>query len=273
MSLGMTGFTLGIRPVDSLRPHEEVIAQHVDQLVSEMSRDGIQRDPMIIDGETATILDGMHRLAAFQKLKVENAVCCAVDYSSPAVRLGRWARVYHVGPGDSLKGALEAIGGMRRAPLAEAFAALERRDVAAAVLTADAAFVFGGRTTHDELVASVASMDSLAAARGWERSFVPEDEVDVPLQQPRRFAVLSRRITKDDVVTAARAGNLFPCKMSMHVIDPRPVAVNYPLGELMDGTRDLLKSWLSGKESRFLPAGSTYGGRRYKERLLLLDQE
>lgn len=273
MALAKAGFALGIRPVASLRPHEEIIARHVDQLASEMTRDGMQRDPIIIDRESAAVLDGMHRLAAFQKLRVENAVCCSVDYSSPAVRLGRWARVYGVREGDSVRAALEGMGGMRRTPLAEAFSALERRDIGVAVLTADAAFVSGAMSAHEEVVASILSMDRLAEERGWERTFVPEDDVDVPLQQPRKFVVLSRRLTKDDIVTAARTGRLFPCKTSMHVIDPRPVAVNFPLKELNGATTAQLKSKLGGKEGKVLPAGSVYGGRRYKERLLLLDGE
>ncbi|MDG7011348.1 MAG: hypothetical protein JRN57_04435 [Nitrososphaerota archaeon] len=272
MPLAMAGFTLGIRPVASLRPHEDIIARHVDQLASEMKRDRMQRDPVIIDGESAAVLDGMHRLAAFQKLKIENAVCCSVDYSSPAVKLGRWARVYKLRAGDSLKGALEAKGGMQRVPLAEAFSALDRREVAVAALTGDAAFVSGGRMTHEELVATMLSFDRLAEQSGWERSFVPEDEVDVPLQQQGKFVVLSRRITKEDVVTAARTGKLFPCKTSMHLIDPRPVAVNYPLAELNRATTAQLKARLGDGEGKVLPPGTLYGGRRYKERLLMLDQ-
>ena len=271
MAPATAGFALGIRPVESLRPHEETIPSHVDQLASEMTRDGMQRDPIIIDGESAAVLDGMHRLAAFRKLGVENAVCCSVDYSSPAVRLGRWARVYAVRPGDSLRSVLEGIGGVRRTSLAEAFSALERREAGAAVLTADAAFVLGGRMTHEELAAAMASMDGLAEARKWERTFVPEDDVDVPLQKPGSFVLLSRRVTKEDIVSAARSGKLFPCKTSMHMIDPRPVAVNYPLGELKSATTARLKSMLAGREGRVLPPGSVYGGRRYKERLVLMD--
>lgn len=272
MALATAGFTLGIRPVESLRPHEEVIPRHVERLAADISREGMQRDPIIIDGESAAVLDGMHRLAAFRKLQVENAVCCSVDYSSPTVKVGRWARVYAVRGGDSVKAAIEAVGGLKRTPLAEAFSALDRRDAGFAVLTPDLAYVSGGKPSHEAIVASIESMDSLAEGRGWERSFVPEDDVDVPLQQPRKFVVLPRRLTKDDIVTAARSGKLFPCKTSMHVIDPRPVAVNFPMADLNMATSAQLRSMLAGKEGRVLPAGSTYEGRRYKERLLLLDR-
>jgi hypothetical protein len=272
MALAMAGFTLGIRPVESLRPHEEVIPRHVEQLASQMSREGIQRDPIIIDRETATVLDGMHRLAAFQEMKVENAVCCAVDYSSPAVSVGRWARVYALREGESTAGALAEVGGLRKVPLAEALSALERRVAGMAVMTSDAAYLAGGGPSHEEAVAPVLAMDRLAATRGWERSFVPEDEFDVPLQRPGTLVALLRRITKEDVVAAARSGKLLPCKSSMHSIDPRPVAVNFPLGELGEATTAGLAARLGGK-GRLVQAGSLYRGRRYKERLLALDLE
>jgi hypothetical protein len=272
MALAMAGFSLGIRPVSSLLPHEEVIARHVEQLAAEMIRDGVQKDPIIIDRESAAVLDGMHRLAAFQKLRVGNAVCCSVDYGSQAVSLGRWARVFSLREGDSLKKDLETLGNVKRAPLAEAFSALDRREIALAVLTQDAAYVLGG-AEFDDSSAATAAMDKLAEQQRWERTFVPEDEVDVPLQQMRRIVVLPRRLTKDDVVRAAKSGKLFPCKTSMHIIDPRPVAVNFPIGELNEATPAKLKERLGGSKGRVLPPGSTYEGRRYKERLLVLSQD
>ena len=273
MSLATAGFSLGIRPLASLLPHEEVIPRHVEQLAAEMARDGVQRDPIIIDRESAVVLDGMHRLAAFHRLKIDNAVCCSVEYSSRSVSLGRWARVYVMKEGDSVLDALGAVGETKRDKLAEAFNALERRDASFAVLTPDAAFVSRGGPGHEHIVSSVEALDRLAESRGWGRTFVPEDEVDVPLQDPRRVVVLLRRLTKDDVLGAARSGRLFPCKTSMHFIDPRPVAVDFPLGELNGATTAGLKRWLDGNEGKILPGGSSYGGRRYKERLLLLSKE
>ena len=273
MALATAGFSLGIRPVVSLLPHEEVIAEHVDQLCAQITGEGFQRDPIIIDRESATVLDGMHRLAAFRRLKIENAVCCSVDYSSPAVAIGRWARVYTMRKEDSLTAALNGPVGLRRTPLAEAFSALQRREAAVAVLTTDAAFVSEGKRTVADMAEAVLSFDRLAEGRGWARSFVPEDEVDVPLQQPHKFVVLPQCLTKDDVVTAARTGKLIPCKTSMHSIDPRPVAVNFPISELGKASSTKLRERLARTEGRLLPRGSDYGGRRYKERLLRLDGE
>lgn len=272
MALARTGFTLGIRPVGSLRPHEETIPENVQTVASEMMKDGIQKDPIIIDRESATVLDGMHRLAAFVSLRVENAVCCSVDYSSKTVTLHRWARVYGVPPGDTFEEALTATVAVRRTTLAEAFSAVDSREAGFAVLSAQKAYVSNGSADLSRAVGAVEALDAIAAERGWKRRFVPEDDIDLPLQEPRNIVVLLRRITKDDVVTAGRSGKLFPCKTSMHLIDPRPVGVNFPIAELNSATAQTLREKLKGREGRLLPAGSEYGGRRYKERLLLLSE-
>jgi hypothetical protein len=272
LALAKTGFILGIRHVSTLRPHEETIPARVEAVASEMMRDGVQRDPIIIDGDSATVLDGMHRLAAFSALRIDNAVCCSVDYSSKAVTLRRWARVYTMALGDSFEEALRPAGKVRRTTLAEAFNALESRESGLAVLTSDAAFLPDGKSDLDQAMGSVSAFDVTSEKKGWKRRFVPEDEIDLPLQERRNFVVLIRRLTKDDVVSAGRTGRLFPCKTTMHVIDPRPVAVDFPVAELNGATSETLRERLKGQEGRLLPADSLYGGRRYKERLLLLGQ-
>lgn len=272
MALAKAGFVLSVKPVSILRPHEETIPEHVRGLAEEMKRDGVQRDPIIIDQDTSTVLDGMHRLAAFGVLKVENAVCCSVEYSSRSVSIGRWARVYTMRGGDTPAVVTGPSGMTRRATLAEAFDALDNKEAGLAVLTPNAAYLPSGRMELGDAIDAIERFDGESEARGWERSFVPEDDVDVPLQSDRNIVILVRKLGKDDVVGAGRSGKLFPCKTSMHRIDPRPVAVNFPLRDLNGATTASLKKALAGRNEKLLPPNSTYEGRRYKERLLVLNQ-
>ncbi|MDA4127404.1 MAG: hypothetical protein OK452_09445 [Thaumarchaeota archaeon] len=271
MALDVAGFSLGIRSTESLLPHEQTIQSHVESLATEMQRDGVQKDPIIVDRGSGTVLDGMHRLAAFSSLGISRAACCSVDYGSGAVTLSRWARVYSLPRGESYASALEAGSITRRVSLADAFDALGRQEVGLAVLTSDAAYL-PTRTT--DLMATfelVLGLDSISEKQGWRRDFVPEDDLDISLQGSRNIVVLVRKLSKEDVVSAAKSRRLFPCKTSMHRIDPRPVAVNFPLAELNVATTEVLRERLRGKRERLLPADSLYDGRRYKERLLLLN--
>lgn len=250
-----------------------MIPRHVKQLSEEMVRDGVQRDPIMIDRDSATVLDGMHRLAAFNEMRIENAVCCSVDYGSHAVTLGRWARVFTTKNGSSLEAHLSGFEGARRTTIAEAFESLQRRSSVAAVLTGSSAYLIGTGPGTNEVRNVMTEFDRMGEDNGWERAFIPEEEVDVPLQEKRRFVVLARRLTKDDILSAARSGILFPCKTSMHSIDPRPVAANYPIKELNAATTSTLREKLGGREGRLEPPGAFYGGRRYKERLLFLNED
>ena len=273
MALAKAGFTLGVKPVSALRPHEETIASHVKGLSAEMKRDGVQKDPIIIDIESLTVLDGMHRLAAFISLEVENAVCCSVDYASTAVRLGRWARVYTLPNVVSLPEILRQSELTLRSTLAQAFDALEGRDKGLALLTPSSAYLPEGSMDLGLAMETIGGFDRMAEEGGWKREFVPEDDVDVPLQSDRNIVLLVRKLRKDDVVNSAKSGRLFPCKTSMHVIDPRPVAVNFPIADLDGATSASLRKRLEGRHEQVLPPGSIYEGRRYKESLLLLNQD
>jgi len=273
MALAKAGFVLGVKPVSTLRPHEETIPSHVVRVTSEIRRDGIQKDPMIVDQDSLTVLDGMHRLAAFVSLGIENAVCCSVDYASRSVTLGRWARVYTANGGIALPEVQRNSGLTLRTTFAEAFDALEGRDVGLALLTAEAAYLPEGKLDLSVAFETMAEFDRLAEEKGLERRFVPEDDIDVPLQSAKSIVLLVRKLRKDDVVNSARSGKLFPCKTSMHVIDPRPVAVNFPISELNAATSATLRKSLEGRNESLLPSGSLYEGRRYKERLLLLNPE
>jgi len=116
-------------------------------------------------------------------------------------------------------------------------------------------------------------LDAISQDSGWRREFISEDDIDSALQDEAKVVILVQRLGKDDVVAAARKGRLFPCKTSMHTVEPRPVAVNIPIEKLRTTTGSDLRRQLQLAGSKLLPAGSYYQGRRYKERLLLLNPE
>ena len=272
MALEGSGFSLVIRAVATLLPHEQTIPSQVDQMVRELRRDGIQKDPIMTDGESGAVLDGMHRKAAFAKLGFENAVCCSVDYSSGAVAVSRWARVYTSRNPGELWEAIRAERITRRASISDAYRELDARRTGLAAMLSQEVFLPENPTSLAGAFSIVERLDSLSHSNGWKRDFVPEDEVDVELKDAEKLVVIVQRLGKDDVLRAARTGLLFPCKTSMHTIDPRPVGVNFPTSLLKGATTEGLHGRLGESEGRLLPANSVYEGRRYKERLLLLNQ-
>ncbi|MDA4123821.1 MAG: hypothetical protein OK438_00010 [Thaumarchaeota archaeon] len=271
MALEGTGVRLDVRPVSSLLPHEETIPSHVERITKQLMQDALQKDPIVVDAESGTVLDGMHRLAAFKKLKIGNVICCSIDYSSKAVRLNRWARVYSSPLRDETSRLLTDLGLTKVTTIADAFLELEGRACGLAAFSSEGVYLPESHIGLPEAFEVVRRFDAFALSAGWAREFVPEDEIDSALQDPTAVLILVQRLTKDDVVRAARTGRFFPCKTSMHTIDPRPVAMNFPLAELEDLTGTELRRRLAASRSKLLPANSLYGGRRYKERLLLLN--
>jgi hypothetical protein len=260
-----------LRPVGSLLPHEEVIPEQLQKIASQITRDGVQKDPLIVDRESGTVLDGMHRLAALVQLRYENVVCCLVDYGSQGIELRRWARVYTTTRKGLFSEALQSLGVNVKVSISQAFDLLEARKSGLAVFGEGASLVKEGKSGLEDAFSTAKSLDDVAHTLGWKRDFVREDEVDLALQDPDNFVLLFQRLGKQDVLNAARTGRLFPCKTSLHSIDPRPVALDFPLKELNGASSRSLSQLLEKRSPKFLPPNSEYAGRRYKERLLVLN--
>ena len=271
MTLAGTGFELVVRKLSTLRPHEETIPAHVEEMSRNLKDDGLQKDPIIIDGRSGTVLDGMHRLAAFVSLGFERAVCCSLDYASGKVSVGRWARVYASDKPAEQRKVFAHEGFTRHMGLEVAMAALESRAAGVAVAFGKDAFVQETGQGLDEAFRTVERIDTISSDHGWRRTFVREEEMEREVSNGGRAVLIVQKLLKEDVMYAAKMHRLFPCKTSMHTIDPRPVAVNFPLADLTEEEgREELQEKLAARTARLLPAGSIYEGRRYKERLLLL---
>ncbi len=263
--------SLVIRHLTQLRPHEETIPSHVVALAKEITADGMQRDPIIIDQRTGAVLDGMHRLAAFNRLGIKNSVCFAVDYSSPAVELRRWARTFQSTEGGGFGAAARDLGLVKRSrrsgrPRTDG-------DYAVLAIIGTDSYALPRSASLDEAFATVREIDALAAGKRWEREFVPEEDIELEKRDPSKLVLLVREIGKRDVISAAVNGRLFPCKTSMHAVDPRPVSVNFPLEHLSDSDTPGLRRELERSHPVLLPPNSTHSGRTYKERLLVLRPE
>lgn len=261
-----------LRPVESLLPHEEYIHVQVERLAQQIEKDGIQRDPIIIDQENAVVLDGTHRLAAFKKLGVEHAVCYAVDYSAKWVELHRWVRVFEVPSQRMLRQLLDELGGWREATTNEAFEAADGRTGAAFV--GEKCYVNGELGEVPRCMEFVGKFDGVVLTVGWRRTFAAEHDLDVELQTQDNVALVTPKVRKADVIDAGLTKRLFPCKTTMHVIDPRPLGVNFPLEGLRRKSppEEELADHIRSAKRQLLPAGSEYGGRRYKERIIVMGE-
>lgn len=273
MASGRYEVRLDLRPVLTLRPHEETIESNTRQMVEQLLKDGVQKDPVIVDGASGVVLDGMHRLAAFRELGIGFAACSPVEYAGESVSLGRWLRIYRLPNSGEAEGMAEGLGLTRELDVKKALSLLDRSEVQAG------AFIGGVSHLPPEPgdtrggFAILRSADAFARSHGWARTFAGEEEVGSRARSRSEVVLLIRRFEKAEVLDAGITGRLLPCKTSMHLVQPRPVAVNVPLDELRDGSQETLTRRVREDKFKELPPNSVYEGRRYKERLLLLSGE
>ncbi len=77
--------------VSLLRPHERTDSRNLRKIHAEVSKAKAVY-PLLVDKKTLVVLDGHHRLATLQKLKVDKAPVILVDYFGKDVQVGSWRR-------------------------------------------------------------------------------------------------------------------------------------------------------------------------------------
>jgi len=265
-----------LRPIGSVLPHEETITDLSSRLSDQIRADGFQRDPIIVDRENHVVLDGMHRLRALRELGARHILCHLVDYSSPEIRLERWARSLKGVKRESLAEILKDSRIDRRVSRKEAIELVDGRSTPVAVLTSGSCFVASSSfRSLAESFELVRRLDEASRAMGLREDFIEEEIIETAIPNPGSVVILTPRVEKKEVIEAAKGGRLFPHKSTMHVIGIRAVGVNYPLSELQEEepSQEVRASKLEGARGSILDPPVTYFGRRYWEKLLVVRQE
>ncbi|MEM1690576.1 MAG: hypothetical protein QXE91_02390 [Thermofilaceae archaeon] len=216
---GVFELEITVCSVPDLLPHEEVIPEHLRDLISAFARSRYQRNPVIVDASSNLILDGTHRWAAMRELGFPLIAACRVDYMSPLVELDTWARVYDWAGADVEK-ALEGFE-VERVDLESV------RESDLAVIHRRRAYVVrheGVRDAFEKLRSLERMLEKLAKRPS---AYVPRPSW--PLHAHKPLLILPPSPSKTDVLKAAREGYLMPPKSTRHIIPARPVGVNVPL--------------------------------------------
>lgn len=276
MRVGSRLVEVDLRPIGSVLPHEETITDLSSRLSDQIRADGFQRDPIIVDRENHVVLDGMHRLRALKELGARHILCHLVDYSSPEIRLERWARSLKGVKRESLAEILKDSRIDRRVSLKEAIELVDGRSTPVAVLTSGSCFVASSSfRSLAETFELVRRLDEASRAMGLREDFIEEEIIETAIPNPGSVVILTPRVEKKEVIEAAKGGRLFPHKSTMHVIGIRAVGVNYPLSELQEEepSQEVRASKLEGAKGSILDPPVTYFGRRYWEKLLVVREE
>lgn len=86
----MPAFTFCLIWARGLLSHEEVDGTTLRALDAEIRRDGVLREPVIVDGRSLVILDGHHRVSVLRGLGCRLVPAYLVDYEDPEITVGAW---------------------------------------------------------------------------------------------------------------------------------------------------------------------------------------
>ena len=101
------GVSAVLVPIESLRPHEKVMEEHVRELMNDIMRDGKLIYPIIVDRETMIILDGHHRVEALRRLGARYVPAILVNYRDNGIKVRSWKRNQVVSKEDVIKAGIE----------------------------------------------------------------------------------------------------------------------------------------------------------------------
>jgi hypothetical protein len=256
--------------MNNLLLHEETIPDRVAELKREFLCDEVVKDPVVIDGDSYVVLDGMHRVAALRKLECTCLPVCAVNYLSPSVRVGAWYRsISGASSSHQLELTLSASGiRFERFPF----------DISNIIENPALAVFFANRECLKLLSNDLPVFETLRIAEQCLRQlrltvkFETEGDALQDLINKKTEAIMTLpKISKATVRSAGLTGRLLPHKVTRHVIPARPLGVNVPLKILTDRNTPLTESnqrFVSTLQARGMtlsPSGTIIAGRRYEE--------
>ena len=73
--------------IRKLNPHEEIIEENLKKVLKSLRLEKKLKEPIIVDENTNVVLDGHHRVKAFEIIGLREIPCRLIDYSSDEITL------------------------------------------------------------------------------------------------------------------------------------------------------------------------------------------
>ncbi|MDO9099623.1 MAG: ParB N-terminal domain-containing protein [Caldisericota bacterium] len=93
-------------PVGDLKEHEQTVDENTMRVQRGLVRDGMVKDPIIVDSHSMVILDGHHRYNALKRMGYAYVPVYLVDYSSDHIVVAAWRTGEHVTKAEVMRAGL-----------------------------------------------------------------------------------------------------------------------------------------------------------------------
>ena len=104
-SLGVD-LDLVLARIDLLKPHEQVVHDHLVEIIRSIKEKGYYGPPILVERDHYIILDGHHRVNALKSLEVEWVPALLLRYQSEYLTLTSWKPGVNVSPHYVIRRAL-----------------------------------------------------------------------------------------------------------------------------------------------------------------------
>ena len=227
MSFGSFEVELALVPLDELHIHEEVVPAALSRIVTSLRETRIFMHPVMCDKHTGVVLDGTHRVVAARVLGLRSVPCCLVDYQDERIRLERWFRRIRCDPEQVVKYMRVTASelGLSIDVTDDWESELRERDCVCALVLSSRAYVIRGQEMSAySAFRLLKCIEERLKSAGIGYDFIPSGlwTSDMPI-------IATRSLTKEDVITHARRGEIFPPKTTRHIFPVRALYLRVPL--------------------------------------------
>jgi hypothetical protein len=272
---------ISILDISSLHLHEETIPELLNALVETIRRDKVLKHPIIVDKRTLVVLDGMHRVAALERLNCEKIPVCLIDYENPAVTIGCWYRtIKGKNKEKDLNSQIQRLGTAVEEVRNLDETSIGVSPIIAAVKKPNKSFLLRSPfKSFKEAYEIIGRLENHLRKDGFKIGYETEADALRMLERNEVDAVLlTPKLTKEAVIETALSGKVFTYKATRHVIPARPLFLNVSLSLLkaceksLDEVNRELKNMLEKKRLKKILAGSLLDGRRYEEDVYIFEE-
>ena len=278
---GKISLEIAVVDIGKIRLHEETVPNLVERLADEMRRDGVLKNPIIVDKKSLVVLDGMHRVAAAKKIGCRRMPVCLVDYDDRSITVGAWYRT--VKNAKSTKQLIPLLNKMKlkfeereSAPMENVF----EKDFIAALLIdrKRMLLIHGVEADVRKSYEIIAAIESEAERSGFQIDYETESDAKNKLEKGEVDVVIATPPAhKEHILRAGVSLNPFPHKATRHRIPSRPLDINIPLTILtnrdttLEQANNVVLQFLGSRKLSRMPAGSLIENRRYEEEVFLFE--
>lgn len=233
---------LAILPVDKLLLHEHHDQQRSPDLIKNIERSALLRNPPIVvplrdRTSRYLVLDGAHRTLVFKELAIPHILAQVVEPDDPGLDLNPWNHVIWEYESQAFIENIRAIPNLEMEAREQQDARRELLDKQAlALLRLPDGETFATYPPSNDLVTRVDLLNKIVdtyTQRGHlDRTGLSEMEALVKLYPQLTGLVILPNFRVEEVLYLAGVDRLLPTGSTRFTIAPRALHVNYPLKEL-----------------------------------------